>query len=91
MLPRELGGVVDPTTLKVYGTTNLRIVDASVMPLTLATHPQSTIYAIAERVSLGLVLGHSLLLTFRTVGSRYDQRNRMIRSRTKRRDRSVVL
>lgn len=46
-----VSGVVDPSTLKVYGTSNLRVVDASVMPLILATHPQSAIYAVAERVS----------------------------------------
>jgi len=43
MLPREKGGVVD-TTLKVYGTTNIRVVDASVIPLHVSTHPQATIY-----------------------------------------------
>ncbi len=46
-----LPGVVDPATLKVYGTTNLRVVDASVIPMLLGTHPQASIYAIAERVS----------------------------------------
>ncbi|KAI0748355.1 alcohol oxidase [Daedaleopsis nitida] len=51
MLPREIGGVVDPKSLKVYGTSNLRVVDASVIPLILATHPVSTIYAIAERAA----------------------------------------
>ncbi|RPD65308.1 alcohol oxidase [Lentinus tigrinus ALCF2SS1-6] len=51
MLPRELGGVVDPLTLKVHGTDNLRVVDASLMPMLIATHPQSTVYAIAERAS----------------------------------------
>lgn len=31
MFPREDGGVVD-ARLKVYGTTNLRVVDASIFP-----------------------------------------------------------
>ncbi|KDN49790.1 hypothetical protein RSAG8_01855, partial [Rhizoctonia solani AG-8 WAC10335] len=50
MLPREDGGVVDPQ-LKVYGTANLRVVDASVIPIHLSCHIQSTIYAIAEKAS----------------------------------------
>lgn len=50
MLPRELGGVVDPE-LKVYGVENLRVVDASVMPMLPAAHMQGTVYAIAEKVS----------------------------------------
>ena len=39
MLPRELNGVVDPQ-LKVYGTTNIRVCDISVVPLMPAVHPQ---------------------------------------------------
>jgi hypothetical protein len=31
LLPKEIGGVVD-TSLKVYGTSNVRVVDASIMP-----------------------------------------------------------
>jgi choline dehydrogenase-like flavoprotein len=49
MLPLEDGGVVDPT-LKVYGTANLRVVDASVMPIHISAHTQATVYAIAEKV-----------------------------------------
>lgn len=50
MVPREIGGVVDHS-LRVYGTKNLRVVDASVIPLQLGATPMSTIYAIAEKVS----------------------------------------
>jgi choline dehydrogenase len=50
MVSQELGGVVDPT-LKVYGTANVRIVDASVIPLQLSDDPTATIYALAERAS----------------------------------------
>ncbi|KAJ7146033.1 alcohol oxidase [Mycena epipterygia] len=49
------GGVVD-SNLIVYGTTNLRIVDASIMPFTIATHLQSTVYAIAEKAA-DMILG----------------------------------
>lgn len=50
MMPREKGGVVD-SDLKVYGTSNVRVVDASIQPFQVGGHLQSTIYAVAERVS----------------------------------------
>ena len=50
MLPRELGGVVDPQ-LRVYGIKGLRIVDASIIPLLPAAHLQDTVYAISERAA----------------------------------------
>lgn len=50
MLPRSMGGVVD-NRLKVYGTANVRVVDASVQPLQLCGHPMANLYAIAESVS----------------------------------------
>ncbi|KAJ6779884.1 hypothetical protein PWT90_09380 [Aphanocladium album] len=50
MMAREMGGVVDPK-LKVYGTANVRVVDASVVPTQLSGHLTATIYAIAERAS----------------------------------------
>lgn len=49
MLPLDLGGVVD-SNLLVYGTQNLRIVDASIMPMIPATHLQAVVYAIGEKV-----------------------------------------
>ncbi|TLD27003.1 hypothetical protein PspLS_04692 [Pyricularia sp. CBS 133598] len=48
MLPFEDGGVVD-TKLRVYGTTNLRVVDAGIMPLLPAAHIQAAVYAVAEK------------------------------------------
>ncbi|GAP82846.1 putative GMC oxidoreductase [Rosellinia necatrix] len=47
MLPREMGGVVDPQ-LRVYGTANLRVCDASIIPLTPRSNPQATVYGVAE-------------------------------------------
>jgi len=51
MMPLRLGGVVDPELL-VYGTGNLRVVDASVMPLVPAAHLQAVVYGVAEKVCL---------------------------------------
>jgi choline dehydrogenase-like flavoprotein len=50
MLPREDGGVVDPS-LTVYGTTNLRIVDASIFPVQISAHIQTAVYGVAERAA----------------------------------------
>lgn len=50
MLPLAMGGVVD-SNLLVYGTQNLRVVDASIFPLVPAAHLQAVVYAVAEKVS----------------------------------------
>lgn len=50
MMPLDMGGVVD-TELRVYGTLNLRVVDAGVMPMVLGAHLQAAVYAIAERAA----------------------------------------
>jgi choline dehydrogenase-like flavoprotein len=47
MLPKADGGVVD-SKLVVYGTENLRVVDASIMPLLISAHIQTAVYGIAE-------------------------------------------
>ncbi|KAJ8062710.1 hypothetical protein OCU04_009230 [Sclerotinia nivalis] len=50
MMPREVGGVVD-SRLKVYGTSNVRVVDASILPMQVCGHLVSTLYAVAERAA----------------------------------------
>ncbi|KAJ6516811.1 hypothetical protein C8R47DRAFT_1268497, partial [Mycena vitilis] len=50
MRPRASGGVVSPT-LEVYGTTGLRVVDASVIPFQVTSHTMSTIYAISQKAA----------------------------------------
>ncbi|KAH9204000.1 hypothetical protein DL95DRAFT_529426 [Leptodontidium sp. 2 PMI_412] len=50
MMPLKLGGVVGPDLL-VHGIKGLSVVDASIMPLAPATHPISTVYAVAEKAS----------------------------------------
>lgn len=51
MMRREYGGVVS-SDLLVYGVKGLSIVDASIIPMIPATHIQSTIYAVAEKVRI---------------------------------------
>ncbi|KAI1311369.1 glucose-methanol-choline oxidoreductase-like protein [Xylaria venustula] len=50
MLPLDKGGVVNERLL-VHGTSNLRVVDASVFPITTRGNPMATVYAVAERAA----------------------------------------
>ncbi|CCO32637.1 Alcohol oxidase Short=AOX [Rhizoctonia solani AG-1 IB] len=50
LAPKEHGGVVD-TKLKVYGTANVRVADASIMPLHIGSHTQRTVYGIGEKAA----------------------------------------
>lgn len=50
MLPEEDGGVVD-NKLRVYGTENLHVVDASIMPVIPRANVITAVYAIAERAA----------------------------------------
>jgi choline dehydrogenase-like flavoprotein len=64
MIPEKDGGVVDPR-LRVYGTANVRIVDASIFPIIPRGNIISTVYAVAEKGAdvvlqdLGLKVGDS--------------------------------
>lgn len=60
MMPRDKGGVVDGN-LRVYGTENVRVVDASVFPLIPRANCQSTVYAVAERASDLIKVNNGLL------------------------------
>lgn len=51
MLPVNQGGVVD-SHLRVWGSQNLRVVDAGIFPLIPAAHLQAVVYAVAEKVRL---------------------------------------
>lgn len=53
MMPRALGGVVD-SRMRVYGCSNLRVCDASIIPIQPTGNPQAVVYAVAE-------LGSSLI------------------------------
>jgi choline dehydrogenase-like flavoprotein len=50
LTPWLVVGVVN-AQLKVYDTTNLRVVDASAMPTQISAHLMSTLYGIAEKAA----------------------------------------
>ncbi|KAE8830495.1 hypothetical protein PTNB85_07082 [Pyrenophora teres f. teres] len=55
MMSQELGGVVDAGG-KVYGTENVRVVDASIFPTQISGHLSASVYAVAGRI-VDAVLG----------------------------------
>lgn len=63
MLPLEQGGVVD-SHLRVWGTQNLRIVDASIFPMIPAAHLQAVVYGVAEKVGSLAFVPPEILLIF---------------------------
>ncbi|KAF5021016.1 hypothetical protein F66182_6947 [Fusarium sp. NRRL 66182] len=54
MLPEKDGGVVD-SNLRVHGTRNLRVVDASIIPVQLSGHIQTAVYGIAETAAQKII------------------------------------
>lgn len=50
MMAENVGGVVDPT-LKVYGTANVRVFDASIIPVMPRGNILTTVYAVAEKAA----------------------------------------
>ncbi|CAH0051777.1 unnamed protein product [Clonostachys solani] len=65
MLSRDLGGAVD-TSLRVYGTKGLRVVDASIFPTIPGAHLQAAVYAVAEKAA-DVIKGDGLHLHERRV------------------------
>jgi choline dehydrogenase-like flavoprotein len=60
MMPRDQGGVVDDR-LMVYGTKNLRVVDASIIPLIPQCNTMSVVYMVAEHAAYLVKKQYSLL------------------------------
>ncbi|KAJ6480268.1 hypothetical protein C8R45DRAFT_905815 [Mycena sanguinolenta] len=50
MMRYDLGGVVN-AQLTVYNTTNVRVVDASILPMQISAHLSSTLYGVAEKAA----------------------------------------
>ncbi len=47
----DWNGAVDPWTLRVKGTRNIHVIDASLQPAPLSAHPVATIMVVAEKAS----------------------------------------
>ncbi|CRG90472.1 hypothetical protein PISL3812_07516 [Talaromyces islandicus] len=58
MLPKELGGVVDPTA-KVYGTQGLRVIDGSIPPTQVSSHVMTIFYAMALKIADAVLADYS--------------------------------
>ncbi|KAJ4993552.1 Glucose oxidase 2 [Stagonosporopsis vannaccii] len=54
MMARELGGVVDYEG-RVYGTQNVRVVDASIFPTQISGHLSASVYALAGKIADAII------------------------------------
>ena len=71
--PLMLALIVVGGDLRVHGTKNLRVVDASIFPVAIAAHTQSTVYAVAEKVSYqSLLASRGNSAHHASLGCRYD-------------------
>ena len=50
MMKKELGGVVD-SNAKVYGVTDLRVIDGSIVPTQISSHVMTVFYGMAEKIA----------------------------------------
>jgi choline dehydrogenase-like flavoprotein len=55
MMSQELGGVVNAEG-KLYGTKNIRVVDASVFPTQISGHLTASVYAVAGKIADAMLL-----------------------------------
>ena len=69
MLPKDMGGVVSPKLL-VYGTRNVRVIDASIVPLHVRGNTVSLTYAIAEKGADIIKQDHLFILNSTEDGSK---------------------
>ena len=56
MMKQEYGGCVDPHG-RVYGTQNVRVVDASILPIQLSSHLSGSLYGMAEKLAASIKQG----------------------------------
>lgn len=48
---KQKGEAVVDSQGRVFGVLSLRVVDASILPITIPAHPQGTLYALAEKIA----------------------------------------